>query len=276
MREWAIHPQPDKLRAFVANVIGELDPTFKKPSASQEATKKKVLAELRQEIEQYCRDAMELHAARTRLVADYRASTRAADAYHLWQSQVSSSVLVGASEETQRDEFSRQTAYVYVIRLLLVRICEDKGLFRRKLSDGGLVMWQEQAPRYLDYASGRSYDYLTRMAYECAQNVYIHFYGASRPFDWYRMDDKMLVRALIVLNVFNLARIDTDIIGAVYGRYLKEGKHEQGRYYTARSVVRTMLDMAGFSGSSVLEARGCVARHGVSFLSSDHSNLRAS
>ena len=180
---------------------------------------------------------------------------RAAEAYQAWAQRVSSSALVGLPEAEFRREFARQTAYVYIIRLLLVRICEDKGLFRRKLSDGGLVLWQERVPQYLDYASGRSYEYLTRMAYECAQNVYVHFYGASELFDWYRMDDKMLLRALLVLNAFNLEGIDTDIIGAVYGRYLEEGKHEQGRYYTPKLLVTHMLDLAGWRGDGIVGRR---------------------
>jgi len=178
-----------------------------------------------------------------------------AAAFQTWAARVSSSVLVGAAEAEYRREFSRQTAYVYVVRLLLVRICEDKKLFQRKISDGGLTLWQGCAARYLDYASGRSYEYLTRMAYECAQNVYVHFYGASELFDWYRMDEKMMVRALLVLNAFNLEAIDTDIIGAVYGRYLEEGKHEQGRYYTPRELVRTMLDLVGYRGEAVVNRR---------------------
>src|SRR5947199_1279921 len=93
------------------------------------------------------------------------------------------------------------------------------------------------------------------MAYECAQNVYVHFYGASELFDWYRMDDKMLLRALLVLNAFNLARIDTDIIGAVYGRYLKEGKHEQGRYYTPKPLVSKMLDLVGYNGEPIVQRK---------------------
>lgn len=221
----------------------------------QEVEKKRVLEDLTRELEEICRQALEDFAAQRQLEAGYRTSLRAATAYQTWADRVSSSVLVGAPEPTYRQEFALQTAYVYIIRLLLVRICEDKGLFRRKLSDGGLLLWQERAVQYLDYASGRSYEYLTRMAYECAQNVYVHFYGASELFDWYRMDEKMLLRALLVLDAFDLAEIDTDIIGAVYGRYLEEGKHEQGRYYTPRPLVVQMLDMAGYRGEGIVNRR---------------------
>jgi type I restriction enzyme M protein len=215
----------------------------------------KFLANLAGDLGKLCRQALNEFAARQQLDDDYRAGIRVAGAYRAWAQRVSSSVLIGQPESMFRIEFARQTAYVYIVRLLLVRICEDKGLFRRKLSDGGLLLWQERVSQYLDYASGRSYEYLTRMAYECAQNVYVHFYGASELFDWYRMDDKMLFRALLVLNAFNLAGINTDIIGAVYGRYLEEGKHEQGRYYTPKPLVSAMLDLLGYEGEPIVERR---------------------
>ncbi len=223
--------------------------------AQMDAHKKKVLDGFEQSLLAYCNKAAELERDRVDLELEHRPSIAVYRAFSTWVQRISSSVMVNADDKTLRQEFARQTAYVYIVRLLLVRICEDKGLFQRKLSDGGLVEWCVESARFLDYASGRSYAYLTNMAYECAQNVYMHFYGASQIFDWYRMDDKILFRALAMLNAFNLAHIDTDIIGAVYGRYLEEGKHEQGRYYTPRPLVNHMLDMAGYKDKSIVGRR---------------------
>lgn len=239
----------------------------KETEADAAKQRSQVLDALETAIRDVCRRASEARVARQDLETQHRASLAAARAWRAWEPRVSSSVMVGATPDMLRAEFARQTAYVFVVRLLLVRICEDKGLFARKLSDGGLVRWQDDAERYLDYASGRSYEYVTRMAYECAQNVYAHFYGASEVFDWYRMDDKILLRALVVLNAFNLERIDTDIIGTVYGRYLEEGKHEQGRYYTAPPLVRAMLDQAGYVRGAIADRRiGDLACGSGSFL----------
>jgi type I restriction enzyme M protein len=236
-------------------LAGAAAPTKKPGKDVLERRRQAVLGDIRAELNRYCLEALEQHAVTVELDQASATAIRTAAAYEVWARRVSTSVLVGKPEDSLRSEFARQTAYVYLVRLLLVRICEDKGLFKRKLSDGGLVLWQKLADQYLDFASGRSYDYLTQMAYDCAQNVYVHFYGASRPFDWYRMDDKMLQRALIVLNAFNLLNIDTDIIGTVYGRYLTEGKHEQGRYYTPRPLVENMLDRAGWSGAATVKRR---------------------
>jgi methylase of polypeptide subunit release factors len=233
-----------------------MNPVRKSPQPRNgEGERKRLLSELSGELEEVCRQALGDYVELRHLEEVYRSGVRTGKVYQSWAQRVSASVLVGEPEGTFRREFARQTAYVYIVRLLLVRICEDKGLFRRKLSDGGLMLWQSLSDQYLDYASGRSYEYLTRMAYDCAQNVYVHFYGASELFDWYRMDSRMLLRALLVLNTFNLSSIDTDIIGAVYGRYLEEGKHEQGRYYTPKPLVVLMLDRLGYRGEAVLNRR---------------------
>jgi len=280
IEQWCRNPRPEEVKERIARWIAQLDADVRAPNGSlapaeqmslgtqpparktvgrarnlAETRKRELLGALARELETLTHGALEEFSSLRQLAEDHRSSIRVGEAYQTWIQRVSSSVLVGATEETLQREFARQTAYVYIIRLLLVRICEDKGLFRRKLSDGGLALWQEHARQYLDYASGRSYEYLTRMAYECAQNVYVHFYGASELFDWYRMDDKMLLRALLVLDAFDLTGIDTDIIGAVYGRYLEEGKHEQGRYYTPKPLVTAMLDLMGYQGEPIVNRR---------------------
>jgi hypothetical protein len=235
--------------------------------ADQDAKRRDALERVDTLVRSLCAAAIATRADRARLEKESGPSIAALRAFSSWVDRVSASVMVGANDDTLRAEFARQTAYVYIVRLLLVRICEDKGLFQRKLSDGGLVRWEELAERYLDYASGRSYEYLTQMAYECAQNVYVHFYGASQVFDWYHMDEKMLLRSIMALNAFDLKRINSDIIGTVYGQYLLEGKHEQGRYYTPQPLVRTMLDAMGYKGGDIVGRRlGDLACGSGSFL----------
>lgn len=60
---------------------------------------------------------------------------------------------------------------------------------------------------------------------------------------------------LAILNLYDLADINTDIVGTVYGRYLLEGKHEQGRYYTPKWLVERMLDTAGWKTGAVAGRR---------------------
>ncbi|MFM6396122.1 hypothetical protein, partial [Planktothrix sp.] len=163
--------------------------------------------------------------------------------YTTWKNLITKTVLQGSDEAKLKSEFARQTAYVYVIRLLIVRICEDKGLINRKFSNGGFKNWRENViPQYLDLAEGSGMDYLLEMSYRSAQNIYAHFFSQEDLFNWYRLSQNTLIKILHILNRFNLAEIDSDIIGMVYGRYVMEGKHEQGRYFTPKNVVEYMLD----------------------------------
>ncbi len=133
----------------------------------------------------------------------------------------------------------------------MVRICGDKGLIHRKFSDGGFKYWLETVvPRYLDFAQGMGYDYLLEVAYRSAQSIYAHFFSNENLFNWYRMGTNILLRILEILNRFNLEEIDSDIIGMVYGRYVKEGKHEQGRYFTPPNVVKYILDSIGYTSDN--------------------------
>jgi len=168
-----------------------------------------------------------------------------------WRNLVTKTVLQGADEEKLKEEFARQTAYVYVIRLLMVRICEDKKLINRKFSDGGFRYWKEEVERrYLDLAQGVSMDYLLEMSYRSAQSIYAHFLNSADLFNWYRINTNTLIKVLHILNRFNLQHIDSDIIGMVYGRYVEEGKHEQGRYFTPKNVVEYILDCIGYKSDN--------------------------
>lgn len=168
-----------------------------------------------------------------------------------WRNLVTKTILQGTDERKLKEEFARQTAYVYVIRLLMVRICEDKKLIVRKFSDGGFKYWKEEVERrYLDLAEGVSMDYLLEMSYRSAQSIYAHFFNSADMFNWYRMSSNSLIKVLHILNRFNLQKIDSDIIGMVYGRYVEEGKHEQGRYFTPKNVVEYILDCIGYKSDN--------------------------
>lgn len=168
-----------------------------------------------------------------------------------WCNLITKTVLHDADDLKLKEEFAKQTAYVYVIRLLMVRICEDKKLLNRKFLNGEFKYWKEEVePRYLDLAQGISMDYLLEMSYHSAQNIYAHFFNSADLFNWYRMNTNTLIKVLHILNRFNLQQIDSDIIGMVYGRYVEQGKHEQGRYFTPKQVVEYILDCIGYTSDN--------------------------
>ena len=206
---------------------------------------------LQMKLKQYQDEVLAWQAWSVRQQIKYDRSIKTQQFFQAWKDLVSKTIFQEASDEVLTTEFARQTAYVYIIRLLMVRICEDKDLIKRKFSDGGFRTWREEVePQYLDLAQGMSMDYLLDMSYRSAQSVYAHFFSNEDLFNWYRMNTNILIRILHILNNFNLEEIDSDIIGMVYGRYVTEGKHEQGRYFTPKKVVEYMLDCIGYTADN--------------------------
>jgi hypothetical protein len=206
---------------------------------------------LQQKLREYQDIVIGWHAWRARQSIKHDRAIKTQQFFQSWKELVTKTIFQDTGELKLKAEFARQTAYVYVIRLLMVRICEDKGLINRKFSDGGFKKWKEVVePEYLDFAKGMSMDYLLEMSYRSAQSIYAHFFSNEDLFNWYHMNPNTLIRVLHILNRFNLQAIDSDIIGMVYGRYVTEGKHEQGRYFTPRKVVEYMLDSIGYTADN--------------------------
>ncbi|MEX2536354.1 MAG: N-6 DNA methylase [Trueperaceae bacterium] len=178
-------------------------------------------------------------------------------AYRLWRDKVATLLMRTDEEPRLRREFAAQSAYVLIIRLLLIRISEDKGILDRMFTNGGLSIWfRDVEPRYLKYAQGRGTDYLLEMAYASAQHVYKHFYSQRELFDWYRPDRNLVITVLHRLAGYDLQRIDHDLIGHIYSGYVQdEHKHETGMYYTPPEVVEYMLDRVGWTGSEITGSR---------------------
>jgi len=167
---------------------------------------------------------------------------------------VQETMLGGMNEAQRRDEFALQAAYVVFIRLLLIRVCEDKSIFpHRLISDGGLQHWQADIERYLVFANGNPYTHLIEIAYENAQNIYAHFFTGRELFNWYRLDQRRFVMALHRLSRFDFAGVDSDIVGTIYNTYVdRKEKREKGQYYTPPTIVNYILDEVGYTNPQAI------------------------
>ena len=198
------------------------------------------------------------HGRQATLRAEYRAALAVADDYAVWTTLVQETMLGGLDENERRLEFATQTAYVVFIRLLLIRVCEDKGVLpARMLSDGGIKFWHdEHIPRYLAFVAGNPYEPLLHMAYSNAQNIYAHFFSGRELFNWYTLDERRLLMALHRLNRFNFAAVDSDIVGTIYSTYIsREEKRNKGQYYTPQPIVQAILDHVGYTNTAMLNRR---------------------
>lgn len=206
-------------------------------------------AVLRDAIQKYGDRTFTWHQRRTGLRAEYRDSIAVHDDYQVWVALVQETMLGDMNEAARRDEFALQAAYVVFIRLLLLRVCEDKGIFRNRfISDGGLKHWREDIDRYMQFADGsNAYDPLLDMAFINAKNIYAHFFTGRELFNWYRLERPLLLLALHQLGRFDFARVGSDILGTIYGTYVeRKEKKQKGQYYTPPAIVNYILDEVGY------------------------------
>lgn len=206
------------------------------------------LGPLGDSLREYGNTLFAFHQRQAILRHDNRDAIALRENYDLWKSLVQETMLSGMSEAEQQSEFALQATYVTFIRLLLIRVCEDKGILPfRFLSNGGLKHWQEDMERYFLFATGNPYNTLLDMAFQNAQNIYAHFFTGRELFNWYTMDRLRFVRVLQQLSRFNFADVDSDIIGTIYNTYVeRKEKKKKGQYYTPPEIVRYILDEAGY------------------------------
>lgn len=200
------------------------------------------------ELVPYVQKVFAWHQRQAKLRQDYQADIRVHDDYLVWTAIVQETMLGGLEEEQKQGEFALQAAYVIFIRLLLIRVCEDKGVFpNRFVSDGGVKNWQSNIERYWIFATGNPYSPLLDMAYNNAQNIYAHFFTGRELFNWFVLDRLQLVMTLHQLSRFNFAKVDSDIVGTVYSTYVnRKEKKEKGQYYTPSEIVNYILDEVGY------------------------------
>jgi len=197
------------------------------------------------------------HQRQAILRQTYQIDIRVHDDYTVWTALVQETMLGGLEESQRQDEFALQAAYVVFIRLLLIRVCEDKGVFpHRFISDSGMKRWQENIAWYWQFATGNPYNPLMDMAYNNAQNIYAHFFTGRELFNWFLLDQQQLVMTLHKLSKFNFAGVDSDIVGTVYSTYVnRKEKKEKGQYYTPLEIVNYILDEVGYcTGAGIIGA----------------------
>lgn len=194
------------------------------------------------------------HYRQATLRHDYREDLSVYEDYVSWRELVRETMLGELDEDRRRNEFALQAAYVVFIRLLLIRVCEDKGVLPyRFISDGGIKHWQEDIQRYHIFAQGNPYSPLLNMAYDNAQNIYAHFFTGRELFNWYRLDKKRFIMTLYQLSRFNFADVDSDIIGTIYNTYVnREEKRNKGQYYTPPEIIHYILDTVGYEGRNII------------------------
>lgn len=138
------------------------------------------------------------------------------------------------------DRYLYRVAYFAMARLLLARIWEDAGFIDQTLRNGGFATW------YAHY--GCAIAQVVRQSFHFAAQRYSWLFGIDNNYTWYDPSDCVLVDVLYELSRYNLAGLNTDVLGAVYEEYLDTSERKnKGQYYTPRPVVGFIWDRVGLT-----------------------------
>ena len=204
---------------------------------------------LRPNFEMWLERAVRVNSALLALRFGRGTSAAVGEAYRVWSERQSD------QEDVRPEIFAEQVAYVFFVRLLLVRVLEDKGVLQPRLaSDGGFREWTAYIKhrfRELDGISILNETYaqlLTRKA----EQYYLHFFQQG-VFNWFLPDDFLFVETLEFLCRYDFAEVANDIIGFTYEEYIdRTARNRKGHFLTRDEVVGYMLDLLGYVGNDMI------------------------
>lgn len=179
-------------------------------------------------------------------------SARMTAAYQVWSERQSD------PEDRRLDVFAEQVAYVFFVRLLLLRVLEDKHiLYPRIARDGGLPAWSACLARSCEERKGAAAlnEPLSAMLARKASSYALHFFSQA-VFDWFTPDEFFFAETLEFLYKYNFQDITNDILGFTYEAYIdRNARNRQGHFLTRETVVEYMLDLLEYTGPRVVGRR---------------------
>ncbi|MBI5253612.1 MAG: N-6 DNA methylase [Euryarchaeota archaeon] len=158
-------------------------------------------------------------------------------------------------DDEVKEVFCKETIYVFLNKLLFLRICEDKEFLEKSISNGGIEQLREVFKRRFDE------DVLNKeiieTAFKSGKTIYSRFYETGI-LDWFRTGDgdlnKILNRVLWILNQFDFTHVDRDILGNLYEKYLPSKERKAlGEFYTPTEVIDYILTSVGYTYSYEIE-----------------------
>lgn len=174
--------------------------------------------------------------------------------YYLWKEY---SGKEDVPDDEARDIFCKESIYVLLNKLLFIRICEDKELLEKNISNGGIKELRAMLKkRFEKDIINRE---LLEIAFKSARTLYAHFYETGI-LDWFRTGDgelnELLNRVLWILNQFDFTHVDRDILGNLYEKYLPSGERKRlGEFYTPTEVIDYILTSVGYTYSYDIETK---------------------
>ncbi|MEM5778925.1 MAG: N-6 DNA methylase, partial [Candidatus Aenigmatarchaeota archaeon] len=158
-------------------------------------------------------------------------------------------------DDNVKEIFCKETIYVFLNKLLFLRICEDKGFLEKNISNGGIEQLREfLKKRFSEDVINKE---ILELAFKSASGLYSHFYETGI-LDWFRTGDgelnEILNRVLWILNQFDFTHVDRDILGNLYEKYLPSNERKRlGEFYTPVEVIDYILTSVGYTYNNEIE-----------------------
>jgi type I restriction-modification system DNA methylase subunit len=147
-----------------------------------------------------------------------------------------------------KEKFITETMYILVNRILLIRIAEDKEIINRRISNGAIKDYKEYVKEIRV-----NYSKLLDEGYRTIEALYEHLFKRDI-FDWYNPDSELLMKVLFTFNRYNFAKVNRDILGNLYQKYIdKEERKRLGQFYTPHEVIDYILDSVGYTAQNEIE-----------------------
>ena len=174
--------------------------------------------------------------------------------YDLWKEY---SGKENVPDDEVKEIFCKETIYVFLNKLLFLRICEDKGLLEKNISNGGIEELRAVLKkRFKEDILNKE---ILKIAFGSAKELYSHFYETGI-LDWFRTGDgelnELLNRVLWIFNQFDFTHVDRDILGNLYEKYLPPKERKRlGEFYTPVEVIDYILTSVGYTYSHDIETK---------------------
>ena len=148
------------------------------------------------------------------------------------------SVQMDPSDRRLIDKLCKEGAYTLTNRLLFLRICEDRGFVRPKLTDAGIKHWKQMTSEPLDK--------LVKFAFKEIGAYFSWLYQAplfdSVSYDDIEWDEETIEAVLSRFKQHDFSKISRDIIGRAYEQHIsREERKKLGQFYTPDFVIDYIL-----------------------------------
>ena len=157
-----------------------------------------------------------------------------------------------ATEARRQRAFAEQVSYVFFVRMLIIRVLEDKeiipSLNKNKARQRWFELFQTSEPEIRDHA-------FLPLVYQRVAGFYRHFF--QQPvFDWFQPDDELLDLVWSQLSQYDFQDVSNDLLGFTYEAFIERyARNQKGHFLTPPEIVEFMLDRAGYTSTAIIGER---------------------